>query len=175
MVDKDDAPGLRELVMRFVRVISLGWREVIEAVPLVNRQDMLNDWLQFHWELLVGWPLRLAHPGLYLEIYGEGAETDTSRISDASAIASHRVCCRPVTGDYLKEMVCDSVFHFPASGFPIEAVVNYERGQLCKSEPPFNAVLVSARDEATLDSQVLSLAFRLDELDFVLQSLESPL
>ena len=61
--------------MRFVKVVELVWNDVVAAVPPANKQDTLNDWLQFHWELLVEWPLQLQYPGLTLQIYWEGAET----------------------------------------------------------------------------------------------------
>lgn len=165
---------MREIIMRFVKVVELVWNDVVAAVPPANKQDTLNDWLQFHWELLVEWPLQLQYPGLTLQIYGEGAETATSRISDAEAIANHRVCCRPVTGDCLKEMICGGEIQFPPSGFPIDEFVSCRRGQWYKSDPPFNAVLVYSLEETAEGPGTLPLVFSLDEVDFILQKIETP-
>jgi len=164
-------PAMSEIIMRFARVVGLGWEEVVASVPVAYKQDTLNDWLQFHWELLVEWPLRLQYPGLFLEIYGEGAETDSSRISETEALANHRVACRPVAGGCLKEMIGESEIKFSSPGFPVNEFVNCLNGQWHKSEPPFNAVLVYS-PEATPNSPTLPLVFSLDEVEFILQKID---
>lgn len=170
--DSSDSPSLQALILRFIRVICLCWAEIVAAVPTDNKQDTLNDWLQFHWELLVEWPLRLQKPGLILTTYGEGAETSSGRISDTEEVAIHQICCRPLSGACLSEMIDNGSIEFPPSGFPIEEFVGCESGQWHRAEPPFNAVLVSSHEHAAEGPGVLPLVFNLDEVEFVLQPLE---
>lgn len=82
-------------------------------MPSEYADDLRCDWQQFHWELLVEWPLQLKVKGLTLEVYDGGAETDTSRICNPSSVATHRICCRPRKSNHLSEMVGQSLVEFP--------------------------------------------------------------
>lgn len=98
-------------------------------MPPEYTDDLRCDWLQFHWELLVEWPLQIQTKGLSLEIYGEGAEAETSRISNPGSVATHRICCRPSKGSHLSEMVGPCLVEFPCLGLPLDSFCGCDPGQ----------------------------------------------
>lgn len=66
----------------------------IEVVSEAVSDEILNDWMQANWELLV--ESRVCQPGLeFLTVYGDGADCNdgSSRVWFPEALATHGVKC----------------------------------------------------------------------------------
>lgn len=81
------------------------------ANNLLNRsnciadEDIFSDWLQANWELLV--ERNVLQYNEYLEVYGSGADFNgaSSRITEPSALPTHRVVARAVERDTVFDLL----------------------------------------------------------------------
>lgn len=160
---------LRELILRFKRVAEFGWPEVTEAVPSESREELLNDWLQFQWEMLVEWPLRIRDGELTLGFYGDGADGASSHIREISQ-HTHWVCCRPLQGDELPLLLDGTLIRFPETGLQFEKFAQCEAGQWTIDAPPWDSVVLYG-DE--IQEFQVPLAFKIEDVKFCLQRVKS--
>ena len=172
VLEPAEPPVLRAAILRFARLAELCWTELQSAMPPEYTDDLRCDWQQFHWELLVEWPLQLKVKGLTLEVYDGGAETDTSRICNPESAATHRICCRPRKNNHLSEMVGPSLVEFPGLGLPLDSFCGCEPGQWPRVEPPWNCVILSPREpERAMTAGEHPLVFPISELEFLLEAI----
>lgn len=172
VLEPAEPPALRAAILRFARLAELCWSELQSAMPPEYTDDLRCDWQQFHWELLVEWPLQLKVKGLTLEVYDGGAETDTSGICNPASAATHRICCRPRKSSHLTEMVGPCLVEFPSLGLPLDSFCGCEPGQWPRVEPPWNCVILSPREPGpamTVGEQ--PLVFPISELEFLLEAI----
>jgi len=172
VLEPAEPPALRAAILRFAGMAELCWDELQSAMPREHINDLLCDWQQFHWEWLVEWPLQAQVKDLTLEIYGEGAETETSRISNPRAAATHRICCRPRKSSHLTEMVGPCLVEFPSLGLPLDSFCGCELGQWPRVEPPWNCVILSPREPGrVMTVGEHPLVFPISELEFLLEAI----
>src|SRR4051812_18770283 len=84
------------LVREFANFLSSSWNSAsISLSSDESYDDLLADWLQANWEILVEAPLFPGGAG-FLEPYGDGAECngDSSRVYNVAAVPTHRVLCQ---------------------------------------------------------------------------------
>ena len=81
------------LVIKFVNLLR-AFRPQMDLLDAeCNVDSLVPDWMQANWEMIVEGPL--LKNGIYLEVYGDGAEANggSSRILYPQAMATHRICC----------------------------------------------------------------------------------
>lgn len=153
--------------MKFKRIAELCWEELFSTLEQGERGDLLSDWHQFHWELLVEGTLQAEHPGLVLELYGGGGETVSGRILEPEAVATHKIYCRPVSGDTLNELIGMTPVKFPRTGLPFEQLVSAETSEFFNyHKPPLNSVLLKFPEEGEEQDLEYPMCFRLDDVEF---------
>ena len=115
---------LNDLVASFLRIVELGWPE-LKALHEGHESDdgLTHNWLQAQWEIILEQSLKLRGTRCSLLIYGNGAETETSRVFDPDAVETHAVCCRPKSGLMLKDHLGGQPVHFPPGGYALDEFV----------------------------------------------------
>src|SRR5262245_26326814 len=129
------------LVRFFGQLLDSAWPHVQSAAALGKYESFVDDWLQANWEMLVE---RALPPGVYLEIYADGADCNdrSSRVLSPSAEATSEVMCVPKDGGAQLFSVVGSVYvNVPQHGLPVEELVSCE-GKWYARKPPFNHALV---------------------------------
>ncbi len=133
-------------IKKFIKMVEASWSALLsgDEEPGGARDDLICDWLQFHWELLVEGKIRSKGLDVRLEVYGDGAETESGRIFPASAV-THRICCLPRNRSSLVyDLVTGTSVDVPDEGFTVDRFAFFNEG-FVQYEPPFNAVTVSDR------------------------------
>lgn len=160
----------------FRRIVEFSWPELMSVTrDEWDKEELLNEWLEVNWELIVEGGLQFDYPDIVLGHYGEGTDNPNSRVFKLEADVTHFVCCRPNKGNTLTELMVGKRVDFPAKGLALAAFVSCEPRQCYRLEPPFNSVLVYEIDDQGV--RVLSdypLVFPLDEVSFVLTEAETP-
>lgn len=127
-------------VLSFCRFINCSW-DIVKG-EFGENNDLLSDWLQGNWELLVETAIfsRLKEY-FFLEIYGEGADLyrDSSRVTfpEKSPNAEVLIKLRDKVTDYLSEDKIESDMLLPWDELVAMNSNFYERGV------PFEYVLFS--------------------------------
>ena len=154
---------------------ELCWEEFFEPIEEGSeRRELLDNWLQFHWELLVEGPLQKEVRGLVLDRYGGGAETPTGRVLEPEVDANHSIFCYPKNWLALEEQIGLYKVTLPPSGLPLEQLAHCNVGKpFDYYRPPLNCVILAAGDEFLEPYGITyPLIFRLDDLEFELRPTE---
>jgi len=164
--------NINNLLARFARLTELCWEEVFLAIEDEGeREELLDSWLQFHWELLVEGPLQKEVRGLVLDRYGGGAETPTGRVLEPEIEANHSIFCHPKNGLVAEEQVGLYKVTFPSLGLRLEQLAHCCVGKpFDYYRPPLNCAMVVAGDDFLEPYGITyPLIFRLDDLEFELR------
>ena len=160
---------LKDPLERFIRILDACWHDVVGDSTGIVRDDLLNDWLQFHWEFIVESAVSDDY-SIVLEPYGEGAETASLRIYDLQRPFTHRICCRPKEGNGLRNLIDQTWFDFPESGLQLDEFVSCTLGEWYRIEPPFNAVHLHLPDSTEpCPHSDTPWVFSISEVSFFLQ------
>ena len=128
-------------VRAFLAVLSSGWHEVETLARETGVAELISDWAQANWEMLVEFDA--ATPGeLNLEVYGEGADcrARSSRVSRPAALPNAAVVClaRSATQGLVDVL----------TGAPVEAGLKVD--QFCSvrdgwisQQPPFDHAVLN--------------------------------
>ena len=139
-------PDIDDLIRKFAQLLDGAAPFVISEAPATSAPDEYwENWIQANWELFVEARLR---PGLFLEIYGPGADFHdrSSRVSYPDATPTHSVVCSPKAGKAARDVLSGTDLVFPEAGLPLEELVTIE-GTWYERHPPFDHVLVEIEDE----------------------------
>lgn len=161
-------PTLDFLVQKFLSVAQLCWGDLVELGDGEIDDQMVSNWMQSQWELLVEQPLNSRGHDCNLLVYGGGAETETSRVFPRDPVETHAVCCRPRNGNFLADCLEERRLEFPDDGWAIDEFLSIH-GTDYRSAPPFNAVKLLEASNGRPHSS--PLIFRLEQLEFVLTPL----
>jgi hypothetical protein len=148
-----------ELIRNFSRFLALGAPLVLaEAAKTDAPEEYWEDWAQANWERFVEARLE---PGIFLEIYGSGADCNDSgsRVSWPDAVPTRSVVCLPKAGHTIRDQLDGKYIDTPEAGFPLEELVALEGGWY-ERKPPFDHVLVEVGD--------FSHVFSMDDVTFAL-------
>jgi len=120
-------------------------------------EEMLNNWLQANWEILI--ESTLTKENEYLEVYGFGADCngESSRVCYPDKLPTRRILCYPTNGKLVKDYLSNEnvdIANCDFMGF-VSLDDNYY-----KVKPPFDFVLLSK------DSQFL---IHFEDVIFVLE------
>ena len=155
----------------FRRIVEHSWGELASiARDRWDFEELVNEWLEVNWEMIVEGALRFEHPNLVLAHYGEGADNPNARVLNPGAKVTHFVCCRPKDGDTLIETMAGESIQFPERGLPMKSFVACEPGQCYRIEPPHDSVLLYEFDDRgeRVPSSGYPLVFPLFQLTFFL-------
>lgn len=113
-----------------------------EAAKTDAPDEFWNDWVQANWEAFV--EARLG-PGLFLEVYGEGADCNgaSSRVWMPDAVPTNSVVCVPRNGkaDAVRDALSGKDVPIPRTGLALEELVALA-GTWYARRPPFDHALV---------------------------------
>jgi len=125
-----------------------------------QKKDILNDWLQFNWEVLV--ESLLCKSGKFLQPYGEGADCNSfsDRVRFPEMKSDYRITCSS-TKDKIKEYFSDTFINVKNKEFYM--FVGIENGLINKDSFDYSLLL----DE---EGEICG-AFLNDDLVFELKSL----
>jgi hypothetical protein len=163
--------SLDDFIRRFARFLDASWNSAWSAAtPMedIDPADLMADWAQANWELLVETPLRetAGFGEAYLEPYGEGAECNgaSSRVWRPQALPTHRVVCRgretAATMDLLTSRNVDATSH------PIvfDHFASLSKRGWHEEAPPFDCVLGYHGNQEIL-VRVDAILFDLERID----------
>jgi hypothetical protein len=99
---------VNEVVLNYQEFLNNAWSfiEKLKKIDDPNLEYFDEDWLQSNWEIMV--ENIICEPGNeYLEVYGPGADCngDSSRVFLPNATATHRICCRPLGGKQIIDLI----------------------------------------------------------------------
>jgi hypothetical protein len=133
----------------FAEFLTKNWtgvRASTQGLKAIDANELLADWAQANWELLVEPHLReqVASRESFLEPYGDGAECNgsSSRVWLPDAMPTHRIVCRQRGTASFHDLLTDRVLEPP-----IGTVVLFEQfatradGGWYKVDAPFDCVL----------------------------------
>ena len=83
-------------LLNFRRLIISSWQafaSICDTLPKSNAKDIVDDWLQANWEILV--EQSICQPNDFLEVYGDGADCNgaSSRILFPDKSATCKIVC----------------------------------------------------------------------------------
>ncbi len=152
-VDRLDAA-----VRYFAEFLKQNWsgvRASTQGLETIDVDELIADWTQANWELLVEPHLREQTGCLksFLEPYGDGAECNdsSSRVWLPNAIPTHRLVCRPRSGEGLHDMLTGRALSLAASeSVEFEQFAARGDGGWYKIDAPFDCVLGSVHGKEVL-------------------------
>ena len=165
--------SLDEVMRRFAQFLNASWNAASAAATAMEKVDsteLMLDWAQANWELLVETPFRelVGFGEAYLEPYGEGADCNdaSSRVWNPRAIPTHRVVCQASEGARMLDLLTGRTVD--VTEVPVvfdHFAIKSERGWH-EQAPPFDCVLGYQADREVLIrlAQVSFEAAHVDEL-----------
>jgi len=160
---------LEEILRGFSSFLTRNWEAVRASASgssVVDAEEVLTDWAQANWELLVETYCRELAGGdeVFLEPYGEGADCNSpsSRVWLPNATPTHRVVCRPMHGEALHDMIAASALEEGNVVFD-QFARRTEQGWY-EAGPPFDCVMGYLGEREVLLS--------IDEISFTLEPVE---
>ena len=133
-------------------------------VASISKTELMADWLQSGWELLVETRFRdESREEHYLEAYSDGAESygSTSRVWRPSAIPTHRVMCQ-VADEKALDMLSDTLVQ-TTEPFILERFVSRTEEGWYQDGPEFDCVLARRGGNDFL--------FRIGAVEFIVDEL----
>ncbi len=141
---------VREAIGAFVSAVSASWPAVTTALgksQRLTRNELLDDWLQSMWEMIVEASLSRGGATIFLEVYGEGADCNprSSRVYRPDALPTSAIHCFPSNvSSLITDALTGNEIVFPDEGLPIDRFVRLDGLGWYNEAPPFDHVLVSA-------------------------------
>ena len=149
--------SLTDVMRRFAQFLSASWdaaNTVASSMERFDSTELMSDWAQANWELLVETPFRELTGCLEanLEPYGEGADCNeaSSRVWSPGGLPTHRVECRPAHGAPMLDLLTGSTLD--ATAVPVvfdHFAIESEHGWH-EQAPPFDCVLGYRGDQEVL-------------------------
>ena len=104
-----------------------------------SNSELINDWLQANWELMVE-AILFPKSDKYLEVYGEGADCNpnSSRVWKPEILPTHAIFCVPKFGNSLFDLITKSSIN---QKLAFGNFVNWN-GDDYQEKTPFNAILI---------------------------------
>jgi hypothetical protein len=131
---------INKLITVYRELLNKMWSTIKELEDEPNIDELMNDWKQANWEIIVESNLKNTNK-IYLQPYGEGADYygDSSRILSPNELPTHAVHCNTITG--AKDLLTDNKIEFPSNGYQLENFVTMKNDWYYE-EPPFDCVLI---------------------------------
>lgn len=138
--------SVREVVREFVNAVSASWPAVTAVLggsQGATRNELLDDWLQAMWEMVVEARLAKADETIFLEVYGEGADCNpgSSRVYRPNVLPTNAIRCFPLK-DGIVDALTGAALVFPDEGLAVDRFVRLDGLGWYDEAPPFDHVLV---------------------------------
>ena len=164
--------GMDAALRHFAEFLRLNWTGVqasAQSLKAIDTNELVADWAQANWELLVEPHLReqVASDESFLEPYGDGAECNgsSSRVWLPDAMPTYRIVCRQRGGDGLHDVLTDRVLEPPLGVIVLfEQFATRADGGWYKIDVPFDCVLGYLGEQEVL--------IPLDQVAFFAESIE---
>ncbi len=158
-----------EVIRLFAAALDGAWpaaSALLESTDHARDNNLLGDWFQSMWEMLVEASFGGVKDPVFLEIYGDGADCNgaTSRVYQPTAIATHAIHCFDPQSDRITDQLMQTPVEVPAEGLPVDRLVSLDGSGWYADRPPFDHVLVLQHGNPAV--------FRLDGLEFRLAPIE---
>ncbi|OAV43232.1 hypothetical protein [Lewinella sp. 4G2] len=132
-------------VKRFADFLNQHWTSLqlyvhsLKNIDEFAHKDILNDWLQFHWELYV--ETAILPTDNYLEVYGEGADCsiNSERVRFPDRIPTHYISAIPSFGQPLLDILSNAQINFDGSS--VYKFVNFD-GYFYSEKAPYDHLLL---------------------------------
>ncbi len=149
----------------FSHFLNSSWTIVNQLLidrDYTSNEDVLNDWLQSNWELLV--ERKILKLNDYLEVYGDGADFNgaSSRITDPNAVANFKINVISKNNKPVHDVLNDEEVALVNTDF--NKLIGF-KNSFYVMEPDFNFVLLD--DKNTNTERVV----RLNDIKFELERL----
>jgi hypothetical protein len=161
---------LDEIMLRFAGFLRISWEAAHgagRALEHVKSDELMSDWAQANWELLVETPFRelVGFGSAFLEPYGEGADCNqaSSRVWNPDALLTHRIICRPRDGASIRDLLANAPVDVTASPVVFDHFAARAKDGWYEQAPPFDCVLGYHNDREVLIS--------LDQVSFVAEEI----
>ena len=140
-----------EIVGSFRKFLNSAWEPFIECIQSFEehiKEDFIDNWLQFNWELLVEYPLCDYHE--YLQAYWNGADCNglSDRVLNSKASATHKIICTSKTGTTLTNKFDNKPIEIEKLNF--QKFVSYQGNTTYLDIPPFNFILLEGNEELVI-------------------------
>lgn len=147
-----------EQLRAFRQFLNQSWPIANEV--LAGKENLLDDWKQANWEILV--EAVLVNSREFLEVYGDGADCNgsSSRVWKPTALNTHAVHVVPIHGPDMVDQLRGTKFSCPSQGLPMDQFVTLSEAGWYEPEPPFGHVLAVDGDH----EKVLLV----EDVDFIL-------
>jgi hypothetical protein len=131
----------------------------------VEADEILADWAQANWELLVETYCKevAGESKVFLEPYGEGAECNSpsSRVWLPNATPTHRVVCRPVSGENMHDILTGSEVEATTGNVVFDQFAARTEQGWYEVAPPFDCAL-GYLDEREVLIPIAQISFSLE-------------
>lgn len=164
-----------DVVMRvFADFLSASWgiaHQVASSLEEVEGSELVSDWAQANWEILVEAPLRemVGSRAAFLDPYSDGAECNgkSSRVWEPEALPTHRIVCLPRPGAALLDLLTNRVVEVSGSPLIFDHFAIHSEQGWHEEAAPFDCALAYHDDQEIL--------LRLDQISFAAEELAGPL
>ncbi len=141
---------VNKVVIGFRKFLTVSWESFLKHMDSATeetREDLINDWLQMNWEVLV--ERIICSPSEYIEEYWNGAEINgiSGRVTHPDASATHRIICKSKEGLLVKDQFSGELIN--PSFFTFEKFVSKGNNKYLDTIP-FDHVLLAKDNELYL-------------------------
>lgn len=151
----------------FISILNLNWFQLIDSINAqqgresIEKEDLINDWLQFNWEFFV--ESKFCDRGTFLLEYGEGADCnlDSDRVRYPLGNASFKVQCIPKTHGLI-DLLSSKKIDFSRCDFYKFTSYN---GGVYIDKPPFDHTLLQDSQGNYLLIKNKDISFHLNLID----------
>jgi hypothetical protein len=145
------------LMLRYQKFLAATWEIVFPNVEATYHQsDLIDDWLEVNWELIVESHFNVGQERVNLSCYGAGAAGKFDRAFIEGAETTHDVKCFPNNNNELFDVIDGINIAVPEDGFTFRRFVTIQDAWYVQNAP-FDMVQVKELNNAV---------FSLEQVEF---------
>lgn len=153
-------------VLRFVSFVNENLSafklslESNSSIDELEIENIVNDWLQFMWEIIV--EKEICSDGEYLEYYGSGADcNDGYRVRYPNEEATHKIVVKPKNDISISDLLNGKIIN--SSCLDFYQFVHFDNG-FYSIHVPFNSIQLEDNDENYLILKLSDVNFYKDSV-----------
>ena len=139
-----------QVINYFRDFIHSSWQSFsffIIDIPKDEKEEVINNWLQANWEILV--ETNLTGINEFLEVYGYGADCNgaSSRVCYPDKLPTHRIVCKTSSNQHVIDLISNQMKSIDGTRF--DGFMNWD-GYYYQMLPPFDYVLLNNKEDTIL-------------------------
>ena len=155
---------VNESIIKFRNFLLIGWEAISFYQNFWNeKEEIINDFLQANWEILV--ENSLCSENEFLEVYGYGADCNgaSSRVCYPNKIPTHRIICNPINNKPVRDVITNTFKII--TGMSFDGFLSSD-GKSYHIQPPIDHILLNISEETIL-VELNNISFNIQKISNV--------